>query len=213
MRRAMSEAEVRAAEAESARGDASRPRLPDIALTWPSQERADPPPSGPAPRGTEARRPAGPLYAHLVEGEDDVIGLVAYALYKRDKREFLANLQKQRGNPPTPDQLDAFTASVLTAGQRDRYRASARQVLDAYAGVAVEAERPTIVETAVSGRVERAARRIEATGRWWRLVLAAFAGAALFAAAVVGTYYGLGRAGIDLFSLLPKPLGSADVTP
>ncbi len=216
----MSETDPRPASADQA----GRGRLADRALNWPNDdiedivpETSDPRPAPaanpvrPAPVQAPARSPVAAdvrrpsqVYSHLVEGEDDVIGLVAYALYKQDKREFLESWEKQRGTVPTGDQLEAFSTTQLTAGQRERYRTAARQVLDAYAGVAVESERGHIVEQAVTARIERAAGRAEAAGSFWRLVGATFIGFLLFALVAAVVLYAVEAAGIDVASYLPQ---------
>ena len=51
--------------------------------------------------GADAERPHNRVYDHLVEGEDDVIGLITYSLYKQDKRDWLMAWKRQHGREPT----------------------------------------------------------------------------------------------------------------
>ena len=69
-------------------------------------------------------------YEQLVSGDDDLIGLIAYALYKKDKRDFYLGWQEQHGSAPQADHVRAFTATVLTLGQQLRYRTGGRPATD-----------------------------------------------------------------------------------
>jgi hypothetical protein len=138
------------------------------------------------------------VYDHLVEGDDDVIGLITYSLYKKDKRDWIIRWREQHGTEPAPDQVEAFVAAQMTFAQRDRYRSAARQVLDAYASVAVEMEKPLIVREGIAGRVDEAVKKVESSGRWWRQFPAALLGGMLATAIFVGIIAVLVAAGVDI---------------
>lgn len=142
------------------------------------------------------------IYDHLVEGEDDVIGLITYSLYKQDKRDWLVSWMAQHGTEPTADQTEAFTNAQMTAAQRERYRNAARQVLDAYASVAVDLEKPVIVREAVAGRVEAAAIKVERSGSWWRQISSAVIGGIAGVAIIVLVIVILVEAGVDVAGYL-----------
>jgi hypothetical protein len=142
------------------------------------------------------------VYDHLVEGEDDVIGLITYSLYKQDKRDWLVNWMAHHGTEPTADQVEAFVNAQMTTAQRERYRNAARQVLDAYASVAVDLEKPVIVREAIAGRVEDAARKAERSTGFWRQFGIALLGGVITAAIVIGVVAILIAAGVDLAGYL-----------
>ncbi len=49
------------------------------------------------------------LFSEIVENENDMIGHIAYSLYKSSKIQFIENLKEENGGtPPTEDQLDTF---------------------------------------------------------------------------------------------------------
>ena len=158
-----------------------------------------PPPPSMRPTGP---RPYSRVYDHLVEGEDDVIGLVAYALYKQDKRDWFISWKRAHDAEPTPDHVEAFVNGQMTTAQRERYRAGARQVLDSYAFVAVEAEKPLITQTAVAGRVEAAVAKIERSRRWYRQLPGILIGGIVAAAIVIGVVAALVALDIDVASYL-----------
>ena len=142
------------------------------------------------------------VFDHLVEGDDDVIGLITYSLYKKDKRDWIIAWREQHGAEPTADQVEAFVAGQMTFAQRDRYRTAARQVLDAYASVAVEMEKPLIVREGIAGRVEQATQKLESSGRWWRQFPAALLGGMLATAILVGAIAVLVAFDVDIAGYL-----------
>jgi hypothetical protein len=141
------------------------------------------------------------VYESLVEADDDVIGLVAYALYKQDKRDWIISWRERHGDQPGPQHLDAFVSGKLTPGQHDRYRTAARNILDAYALTAVEAERPLIERRAISDRIETAAKHIEGAGAWWRQIPAGVISALIYTIFLILIAAALRFAGIDLLAI------------
>src|SRR5687768_11606395 len=157
------------------------------------------------------------VYEHLVEGDDDVIGLIAYSLYKHDKRQWLMTWRAQHGAEATADQIEAFVNGQMTSGQRERYRTAARQVLDSYALVAVDMEKPQITREAVAGRVEAAARKVETQGRWWRQIPGVVIGAILSVGILIGVIAILVALDFDVGNYLGieavPPAGQTNVVP
>lgn len=133
-------------------------------------------------------------YEQFVSGDDDLIGLIAYALYKKDKRDFFIGWQEQHGGPPQGDHVRAFSASVLTLGQQLRYRTAARDMIDAYAKTVADAEKPLIEKGAVTERFEQAARRVEDSIRWYRQIPAGIVAGLVFAIVIVAVVAVLGYA-------------------
>jgi hypothetical protein len=75
-------------------------------------------------------------YAHLVEGEDDLVGLVAYSLYKRDKLQYIAKHIGEKGIPPTHEEVMVLCRVVSLDGQKAAYRTTAVQLLtEMYEGI------------------------------------------------------------------------------
>ena len=188
------------------------PVPPPLAPTIPVPPVAEAPEPAPSPVARSLTT-MNRVYDHLVEGEDDVIGLITYSLYKRDKRDWLVSWTAKHDTEPTADQVEAFVNAQMSTAQRDRYRNAARQVLDAYASVAVDIEKPLIITKAIGGRVEDAAKRVETAGRWYRQVPAVFAGAILGAAIIIGVIAILIAAGVDLAGYLGFEAGAVDGVP
>lgn len=141
-------------------------------------------------------------YEQLVSGDDDLIGLIAYALYKKDKRDFYIGWLEQHGSPPQSDHVKAFTASVLTLGQQLRYRTAARDMIDAYAKTVSDAEKPLIERSAVTERFEQAARKVEESIRWYRQIPAGIVAGLVFAIVLIAVITVLGYADVGPMSRL-----------
>jgi hypothetical protein len=133
-------------------------------------------------------------YEQLVSGDDDLIGLIAYSLYKKDKRDFTIGWMEQHGGPPQAEHVRAFTTTVLTLGQQLRYRTAARDMIDAYAKTVSDAEKPLIEKGAVTERFEEAARKVEDSLRWYRQIPAGIVAGIVLAIVVVAVATGLGYA-------------------
>lgn len=77
-------------------------------------------------------------FENMVNGPDDVVGLLAYALYKQTIAE-----DSLRGHPPTPAQRDPGSQAVAL------FRSSAEQKLSNFAASVVEDAREGLQQTAV----------------------------------------------------------------
>jgi len=130
------------------------------------------------PEPAAASGPDG-VFGFLVEAETDIVGMVAYAIYKREKRDWLHSWRAQNAGEPTPAQFDAFVAANLTAGQRERYREAARNALDAYRSGSRGMRTAT---EAAATRLDAAEQEIERLGRPSRLIVSGVLGAAAVAA-------------------------------
>ena len=102
--------------------------------------------------------------------DDDIQSLVAYSLYKRHKREWADSIRAKHDRDPTEEEDVQFFQAVATQSSLDRFKQSAGDMLVAFASQVVEEQRPSIVEDAVSSRVESASSKIENAGTFWRQV-------------------------------------------
>lgn len=70
------------------------------------------------------------IYSKLVEEDTDVIGCIAYSLYKNDKVEFTINYKKaHEGKEPTEDDIAQFNLISSTDSSIEKYRFVASQLL------------------------------------------------------------------------------------
>jgi hypothetical protein len=76
------------------------------------------------------RRKQHRTYTAYVSHGGDVIGLVAYALYKKDKIAFCTEVERMQGRPPTADELSAFIRSVNMPQHIEMARTRAEGILE-----------------------------------------------------------------------------------
>ena len=91
--------------------------------------------------------PYNQVFESFVDDNDDLEGLVAYALYKQHKRSFILRCREDRQRDPTDDETRAFVSGVLA--EPDLYVREASSALLAFARDIVESERPEIEEAAI----------------------------------------------------------------
>jgi hypothetical protein len=141
------------------------------------------------------------IYEHLVEGDEDPVGLVAYALYKQRKRDFIIDCRKVNGRQPSPAQIDVFVRTQFLQGSKESYHEKAQQFLNAYALVHVEREKPLIVANAITGRMEQAALKVEKSGAWYKQLGIGIVSALTWTLILIALAVCLRYAGIDIFSV------------
>ncbi len=100
-------------------------------------------------------------FERLVDGPDEVFGLLAYALYKRTIHE--RRLGGFRATPPADRHP--------TATEIDAYRNQARRYLSTFGAAAVAAERANIIEEALGENRAALAAEIRRTTSFWMSVL------------------------------------------
>jgi hypothetical protein len=90
-----------------------------------------------APFATTEQRPVqrNPIFAELVQSEDDLEGLVGYALYKQNKRDWLASFFKTHGRDPTDSEIESYILGERTQRRLATYRNLAQGLIDKKATV------------------------------------------------------------------------------
>ena len=78
------------------------------------------------------------MYDSLVSSDDDIIGLIAYGIYKRHKRKFIINHTKAHGIRPNDKEMENFMTSALS--QLDRYKKEGQDIFLSSVGNAVQKE-------------------------------------------------------------------------
>lgn len=69
------------------------------------------------------------VYGALVSSHADMVGHVAYSLYKRDKLTFCESYRSEYGRDPTDAEMAAFLAAASIGPRVDAYRAEALRAL------------------------------------------------------------------------------------
>jgi hypothetical protein len=112
----------------------------EAAQVPPSDEK--PPPVGPEPKAGAPAPPRvlqrNPILAEIVQGEDDLPGLVGYALYKLHKRDWLAAFFKTHGRDPTEGEIESYVLGERTQRRLATYRRLAEDLIGRKAGASLE---------------------------------------------------------------------------
>ncbi len=69
------------------------------------------------------------IYSKLVEGNNDVVGHIAYSLYKSDKIKFIDGFKKENNREPDETELKTFHSISNQQDSIDRYRLAAANIL------------------------------------------------------------------------------------
>lgn len=116
------------------------------------------------------------IYEKLVQGEDDVVGLLAYGLYKKDKIEHIKRIKDKKGQDPNEEELEHFHES--SEAHIENYRTRAIQLSrDFLQNVLVD--RVAEIEAEHDQKLSAEVRNLKA--RWWPSIMQSFLGAILFA--------------------------------
>lgn len=152
-------------------------------------------------------------YASLVGGDNDMVGHVAYALYKRDKLAFIEKMNADMDRNPTDEELSAFIMASNLQLRTDAYRSEAEQALQVFSQEVLseamsELERKYEKDLAVELSKSRSWLRAIAENLVANLL--AVGVLALIAVAVYGTRIGFVNLAADVFGyeLVPKVEGT-----
>ncbi|MEG3662092.1 hypothetical protein [Celeribacter halophilus] len=150
-----------------------------------------------------------PLF-DLLAGDDneDIEGLVAYALYKRHKRSWATNFREKHNRAPSSDEERGFAESNATEDQLERYRMDAQDILIGFANSFVEDEKPVIEKNAISAELLEASQSIKASASFVSLLKVGVASTLITSALLALLAFGTQYFGIDLVDALNLPNAS-----
>lgn len=98
-----------------------------------------------------SKKPYNDIYERLTKGraaiQEELIGMVAYSLYKQSKAE-ACEKARNAGNPLTPQELDSFHANFNQTYQ-DALESKAQAALVAFAEAYHEQRKPQVVKEAI----------------------------------------------------------------
>lgn len=115
-----------------------------------------------------------PIFEQLVDGNADqhneLVGIVAYALYKRAKREWALDMRDRTGRKPTEEQLSDYIRS-WTSSRLEGLKTEAAGILAAFADYVVQEQEPRILKDAVKGRFWRSVGTSMAANFFYTILL------------------------------------------
>ena len=70
------------------------------------------------------------VFGSLVTGDNDIVGLVAYSIYKQNKHDWLIAFEKTRGRGPNDEETQCYIIGESTPRRLSTYRHLAQATLD-----------------------------------------------------------------------------------
>ncbi len=74
------------------------------------------------------------IYNKLVKSEDDLVGLIAYGIYKKHKIEVINRLKAEKGREPNDEECGVFISTSNTDSQLELYKNQAEAILSETVG-------------------------------------------------------------------------------
>ena len=148
------------------------------------------------------------IFEKLVPDDDDLVGMIAYALYKQSKRAWLLRFVMEEGRPPTSE--ETFQTYVRSQGSMElgRLRTQAESLLLEYSGVVLDNERPAIraqaLETAHVDEARRLNEQVERNTRWYKAILTGVISAFVYSLLLIAAVLVFTWAGVDILGVLEK---------
>lgn len=72
------------------------------------------------------------IYSKLVHDDADIIGMVAYSIYKKHKIEFIESVKSLYGREPNEEEWEAFWVSSNTDSQLSKYVSHADSIIASF---------------------------------------------------------------------------------
>ena len=135
------------------------------------------------------------VYEKLVLREDDLVGLISYALYKQRKRSWIVDFKSQKGRSPNKDEENSYLIGETTSSRLNDYRQQAEAILGSYADAVVKSAIPEIQKAAISGKIEQALA-------WYQQIPGGIVAGLSYTIFLICLVLVLKYAGIDLLSIL-----------
>lgn len=77
------------------------------------------------------------IYSKLVADENDILGIIAYAIYKRQKIDFIKTTKETYDRDPTPEEFQTFYNISTTSSSLETYKAQAVELSQVFLDVAL----------------------------------------------------------------------------
>ncbi len=102
------------------------------------------------------------IYSHIVEGKGDIIGYIAYALYKDAKVEYINHFKEEHGGKePDEDELKPFHDVTDTEESVNNFKYVASGILQAFLDNTLEETKAQIEDNLNKNHIELIKKAIE----------------------------------------------------
>jgi len=99
------------------------------------------------------------IYSKLVDDENDILGIIAYSMYKRQKIEYIQTIIRKHGREPTDEEFQNFYAISNSDSQLENYQSQAIALANQFLEEAL-AEKARDIEEFFSERTRQEIRNI-----------------------------------------------------
>ena len=143
------------------------------------------------------------IYARLIETDEDVFGIVAYALYKKHKISWANSHYERTEKYPTKEEYEVFHSSSITEEALAGYRTQAKEILVEFLDEAVT-ELRTAAEEAIDELAEDYQGQLVAglqehkTPSWYTAVFQSAIGSFVFVLMIGILYFFMWSLNIDI---------------
>ncbi len=135
----------------------------------------------------------------FVEHEADIVGLLAYSLYKQRKRDWVVKHKEDHENrPPLAERHIDYERSMLIERVVTDLREKAESLLVAYASQYTQLQAPQIREDALSAEILNAKSAIIQSQSLWRQIVQGLGTSIITTAILVLLVIAAGLFGIDV---------------
>ena len=130
------------------------------------------------------------IHQKIVNDDADVLGAIAYSIYKKEKQQFIENFKAKNGKDPEEDDIAKFHEIISTDSNIERFRMQASGILQDFVNSTLSDTIHDIEEVCKENHLEQIGKVIaplkpKSKGkRFWGGVLQSVAGAFLFAVLV-----------------------------
>lgn len=150
------------------------------------------------------------IYRSLVTSDNDIVGQVAYAIYKQTKVDYIQTLTEKQGFPPTPEQIEIFHIMSATPIQIEMYRERALANLKAVLFNTMNEQIEEIKQELQKDNINQIQQAVKPLATpWWKNVLwgilSAFVFALIVAAFAFIKNYSASDINIDFNSKTEQP--------
>lgn len=78
------------------------------------------------------------IYTDLVHNESDMIGHIAYSLYKREKISYIETFRREKGRGPSDKELEAYCQSCKNPQRIQSYKKEATDLLQRFINISFD---------------------------------------------------------------------------
>ncbi len=150
------------------------------------------------------------IYEQLVQGEDDVIGHIAYSLYKSDKIQYIEKFKAEHnGCDLEEEDLKSFHDVSTLESSIQRYRNTALDILQDFSNYVIS-DQVEQIEADFEEHLRRVVKPLKT--KWWEAIVQSVIGAFVFAVIVAAMAFVIQYKGVEFKIVIPPQSNTTEIT-